>query len=43
MSDYHDSVNAANFEAHFADLCKKLPANSVVVQDNTPYHSRNSE
>ena len=31
MSDYHDSMNAANFEAYFADVCKKLPANSVIV------------
>ena len=43
VTDYHDSMNAANFEAYFADLCKKLPANSVIVLDNAPYHSRNPE
>ena len=43
VSDYHDSMNAADFEAYFADLCKKLPASSVIVLDNAPYHSKNSE
>ena len=43
VSNYHNSMNTANFEAYFTDLCKKLPANSVIVLDNIPHHSRNSE
>ena len=43
VSDDHNSMNTANFEAYFADLCKRLPANSVIVLDNAPYHSRDSE
>ena len=44
VSNYHDSVNAANFEAYFADLCKKLPAKSVIVTlriiEEMPSHIR---
>ena len=36
VTDYHNSMNVANFEAYFADLCKKLPANSVSVLDKSP-------
>ena len=41
--DYHDSMNAKNFEKYFASLCEKLPKISVIVIDNTSYHSRNSD
>ena len=41
--DYHDSMNAKNFEKYFASLCEKLPKNSVVVIDNASYNSRNSD
>ena len=45
VSDYHDSMKAANFQAYFADLCKRLTANSVnwitpgIIQE-TPSHIR---
>ena len=41
--DYHDSMNAKNFEKYFASFCEKLPKNSVIVIDNASYHSRNSD
>ena len=41
--DYHDSMNAKNFENYFASLCEKLPKSSVIVIDNVSYHSRNSD
>ena len=40
--DYHDSMNAKNFEKYFASLCEKLAKNSVTIIDNASYHSRNS-
>ena len=41
--DYHDSMNAKNFEKYFVSLCEKLPKNSVIVIDNASNHSRNSD
>ena len=41
--DYHDSMNAKNFEKYFASRCEKLPKNPVIVIDNVSYHSRNSD
>ena len=32
--DYHDSMNAKNFEKYFASVCEKLPKNSVIVIDH---------
>lgn len=41
--DYHDSMNADNFEKWFEGILPKLGENSVVVMDNAPYHSRRQE
>ncbi|CAC5388544.1 unnamed protein product [Mytilus coruscus] len=39
-SDYHDEMNKEHFTKWFRDaLIPKLPPQSVVVMDNTPYHS----
>jgi hypothetical protein len=38
--DYHRQVNSSNFKKWVRDkLLQHLPANSVVVLDNAPYHS----
>ncbi|RVE40924.1 hypothetical protein evm_014428, partial [Chilo suppressalis] len=41
--DYHSEMDAYNFEKWFSDILPKLDANSVVVMDNAPYHSRRKE
>ena len=39
-SDYHDEMNKEHFTEWFKDtLIPRLPARSVVVMDNAPYHS----
>ena len=38
-ADYHQEMNAVNFEKWFEDkLLPALPANSLVVMDNASYH-----
>jgi len=38
--DYHDEMDGARFEKWFEEqLIPNLPANSVIVMDNAPYHS----
>lgn len=41
-SDYHE-MNAPVFENYFARLLEVIPQDSVIVMDNTSYHSRLSE
>ncbi|RVE45218.1 hypothetical protein evm_010108 [Chilo suppressalis] len=41
--DYHSEMDAYNLEKQFSDILAKLDANSVVVMDNAPYHSRTKE
>ena len=42
--DYHDEVTSEHFEEWFHDsLMPNIPANSLIVMDNAPYHSRRLE
>ena len=41
--DYHDSMNAENYEKYFEKICKLLKPSSLIVIDNASYHSRNSD
>lgn len=41
--DYHSEMDSHNFEKWFGEILPKLDANSVVVMDNAPYHSRRKE
>ena len=42
--NYHDEMNQHNSEEWFiATLLPKLAANSIIVMDNAPYHSRRKE
>lgn len=41
--DYHDTMNAENYEKYFEKVCALLKPNSVIIIDNASYHSRNSE
>ena len=41
--DYHESMNAENYEKYFEKVCSLLKPNSLIVIDNASYHSRNSE
>ena len=44
--DYHDEMTSEHFEEWFHDsfsLMPNIPANSLIVMDNAPYHSRRLE
>ena len=42
--DYHDEMTSEHFEQWFHDsLMPNIPANSLIVMDNAPYHSRRLE
>ena len=42
--DYHDEMTSEHFEEWFHDsLMPNIPANSLIVTDNAPYHSRRLE
>ena len=42
--DYHDEMTSEHFEEWFHDLLMpNIPANSLIVMDNAPYHSRRLE
>ena len=41
--DYHDSMNAENYEKYFEKICRLLKPNSLIIIDNASYHSRNSD
>ena len=40
---YHDTINAESYEKYFENIGKLLKPNSVIIIDNTSYHSRNAE
>ncbi|XP_063386703.1 uncharacterized protein LOC134672680 [Cydia fagiglandana] len=43
-ADYHEDMTAALFERWFENqLLPNIPAGSVIVMDNAPYHSRQKE
>ena len=42
--DYHEEMTSEHFEEWFHDsLMPNIPANSLIVMDNAPYHSRRLE
>ena len=41
--DYHNSMNAENYEKYFEKICKLLKPNSLIIIDNASYHSRISD
>ena len=41
--DYHESMNAENYDKYFEKVCSLLKSNSLIVKDNARFHSRNSE
>ena len=41
--DYHESMNAENYEKYFEKVCSRLKPNSLIVIGDASYHSRNSE
>ena len=41
--DYHESMNAENYDKYFEKICSLSKPNSLIVIDNASYHSRNSE
>ena len=41
--DYHESINAENYDKYFEKVCSLLKPNSLIAIDNASYHSRNSE
>ena len=42
--DYHDSMDGASYKCYFEkSICQNIPKQSVIVIDNAPYHSNNTE
>ena len=41
--DYHDNINAENYEKYFENACELLKPNSVIIIDKASYHSRNRD
>ncbi|XP_070395453.1 uncharacterized protein [Dermacentor albipictus] len=42
-ADYHKEMDGNHFEGWFNDVLQKLPAGSIIVLDNAPFHSRRKE
>ena len=42
--DYHDSMDGESYKCCFEkSICQNIPKHSVIVIDNAPYHSKNTE
>ena len=42
--DYHDSMDGKSYKCYFEkSTCQNLPKHSVIVIDNAPYHSKNTQ
>ena len=42
--DYHDSMDGESYKCYFEkSICRNIPKHSVIVIDNAPYHSKNTE
>ena len=42
--DYHDSMDGESYKCNFKkSICHNIPKHSVIVIDNAPYHSKNTE
>ena len=42
--NYHDSMDGESYKCYFEkSICQNIPKHSVIVIDNVPYHSKNTE
>ena len=42
--DYHDSMDGESYECYFEkSICQNILKHLVIVSDNAPYHSKNTE
>ena len=42
--DYHDSMDGESYKYYFKKpICQNIPKHSVIVIDNAPYHSKNTD
>ena len=42
--DYHDSMDGESYKCYFEkSICQNIPKHLVIVIDNAPYHSKNTE
>ena len=42
--DYYDSMDGESYKCYFEkSICQNIPKHSVIVIDNAPYHSKNTE
>ena len=42
--DYHDSMDGESYKCYFGkSICQNIPKHLVIVIDNAPYHSKNTE
>ena len=42
--DYHDSMNGESYKCYFEkSICQNITKHSVIMIDNAPYHSKNTE
>ena len=42
--DYHDSMDGESYKCYFEkSICQNIPKHSVIVIDNAPYQSKNTE
>ena len=42
--DYHDFMDEESSKCYFEkSICQNIPKHSVIVIDNAPYHSKNTE
>ena len=42
--DYHDSMDGESYKCYLEkSICQNIPKHSVIVIDNAPYHSKNTE
>lgn len=41
--DYHSEMDAHNYEKWYEKIVEKIPHGAVIVMDNAPYHSRQTE
>ena len=42
--DYHAAIDWESYKCYFEkSICQNIPKYSVIVIDNTPYHSKNTE
>ena len=42
--EYHDFMDGESYKCYFEkSICQNIPKHSVIVIDNAPYHSKNTE